>query len=439
MKFIAIVSVILAVLCPATAQQPQALATAAGRSFYSSDLPADAQRIYENSEQFIKKERERLLSDMINDAVLELEAKELKVTVAHVIQAEQKKVPVPTDAEVKSVYDANAAALGNRPFEEVKKQIAEYMHEQAAQKVIAAFIDGLRTKHKVAPGKNVNAFGLKSNEVLATIGGEAITLQEFENKNKIALWDARVDIYEHLRGELETIVLSGLIAEEAKARKIEAGELIAAEVTNKLRDFTDEERLALETGLRDRLFAKYQAAILLKEPTPVVLNISADDDPSFGNSAAPVTVVMFTDLQCPACARTHPVLKKVLSEYGDNVRLVVRDFPLETIHPNAFEAAAAANAANAQGKFVEFAELLYRNQQALDRASLLKYAADLGLNVKQFELDFSGEKAAAEVRKDIADGKSYGIHSTPTIYVNGVKVHRLSADGIRRSIDRALK
>ena len=439
MKFIAIVSIILAALCSAIAQHPQVLASAAGRSFYASDLSADARRIYEDSEQFIKKERERLLSDMINDAVLELEAKERKLTVAQVIQAEQKKIPAPTDAEVKSVYDANAAALGNRPYEEVKKEIAEYMHGQAAQKLIAAFVEGLHTKHKATPGKDVNAFGLKPTEVLATVGTQSITLQEFEDKNKIALWDARMDIYEHLRGELEAIVLNVLVTEEAKARNIDAGELIAAEVTNKMRDYSDEERLALETGLRDRLFAKYKAAILLKEPTPIVLNISADDDPSFGNATAPVTVVMFTDLQCPACARTHPVLKKVLAEYGDKVRLVIRDFPLETVHPNAFQAAAAANAANAQGKFVEFSELLYRNQQALDRASLLKHAADLGLNMKQFELDFSGEKAAAEVRKDIADGKSYGINSTPTIYVNGVKVHRLSADGIRRAIDRALK
>ncbi len=74
----------------------------------------------------------------------------------------------------------------------------------------------------------------------------------------------------------------------------------------------------------------------------------------------------------------------------------------------------------------------------MDDASLKKYAADLGLNIKQFELDFSSERTAAEVRKDMADGNEYGIRGTPTIFINGVKVNRLSAEGFRAAIDRAL-
>lgn len=440
MKLIAVIVSSLIAFQYIAAQQPQqALATAAGRSFYSSDLSPDAQKLHANSEQLISNERARLLSQMIADAVLDLEAKERKLTVAQLIDAEQAKAAAPTDAQIRAVYDANAATLGNRPLDEVRAQIVQYLRQQESQKLFDSYIQNLRVKHKAVIGKDVNAFGLKPTEVLATIGTKSITLQEFEEKNKIALWDARAEIYEELRSELEASILSALVSEEAKSRNIDAGSLIAAEITDKMRDYSDEERLALETGLRDRLFAKYKVQFLLKEPAPVVQNISADDDPSFGNSNAPVTVVMFTDLQCPACSRTHPVLKKALAEYGDKVRLVVRDFPLENIHPNAFQAALAANAANAQGKFIEYAEVLYNNQAALDRTALFRYAADLGLNVKQFELDFSGEKAAAEVRKDIADGKSYGVNGTPTIYVNGVKVHRLSADGFRRAIDRALK
>ena len=109
------------------------------------------------------------------------------------------------------------------------------------------------------------------------------------------------------------------------------------------------------------------------------------------------------------------------------------------IHENAFRAALGAGAANAQGKFFEYTEILYKNQSALDNESLKKYAAQIGLNVQQFELDLNSEKTAAEVRKDIADGESYGINSTPTIYVNGVSVRILSVDGFRKAIDRALK
>ena len=186
------------------------------------------------------------------------------------------------------------------------------------------------------------------------------------------------------------------------------------------------------------LFAKYEVKILLKEPPVIAQDVSVDDDPSRGPATAPVTVVMFSDFQCPACARTHPVLKSVISEYGDKIRFVVRDFPLESIHENAFTAAMAANAARAQGKYFEYIDLLYRNQSALDAASLKKYAANLGLNAKQFELDLTVERSAAEIRKDHADGNAHGVSGTPAIFVNGVKVHRLSAESFRRSIDRAV-
>ena len=161
--------------------------------------------------------------------------------------------------------------------------------------------------------------------------------------------------------------------------------------------------------------------------------------PATGPATAPVTIVMFSDFQCSACSATHPVLKKAMAAYPGKIRFVVRDFPLESIHENAYRAALAAGAANAQGKFFEYTEILYKNQDALDDESLKKYAADLGLNVKQFELDFNSEKTAAEVRKDMADGESYGINSTPTIFVNGVKVRDLSADGFKAAIDRPLR
>ena len=132
-------------------------------------------------------------------------------------------------------------------------------------------------------------------------------------------------------------------------------------------------------------------------------------------------------------------MKKVLAEYADKIRFVVRDFPLVQIHENAFQSAIAAGAANAQGKFYEYAEVLYKNQNALDAVSLKKYAADLGLNLKQFEADLANSKIADEVRKDIEDGKRYGLSSTPTIFVNGVKVRQLSPQSFRKAIDKALK
>jgi protein-disulfide isomerase len=132
----------------------------------------------------------------------------------------------------------------------------------------------------------------------------------------------------------------------------------------------------------------------------------------------------------------HPVLEEVLKSYGNKVRFVVRDFPLNQ-HENARKAAEAANAANAQGKFFEYAGLLFKNQKALDVASLKKYASDLGLNRARFDAELDRGVYAAEVKKDIEDGEIYGVGSTPTIFINGVQLRILNAEGLREAIDRA--
>jgi protein-disulfide isomerase len=229
-----------------------------------------------------------------------------------------------------------------------------------------------------------------------------------------------------------------LVEAEAQKSGIASGDLLAREITDKMRDFSNEESEKLRYDFRQSLFRKYNVQILVKEPEPFAQNISTDGDPFQGKANAPVTVVMFSDFQCSVCAATHPILQKVLAGYGDKVRFVVRDFPLTPIHKNAFLAAQAANAANAQGKFFEYTEILYRNQAALDADSLKKYAADSGLNVGQFELDLQSGKFAGEVRRDMADGKRYGITGTPTIFINGVKVRVLSAKSFRDAIEKAL-
>ncbi|HEU4933633.1 MAG TPA: thioredoxin domain-containing protein, partial [Pyrinomonadaceae bacterium] len=122
--------------------------------------------------------------------------------------------------------------------------------------------------------------------------------------------------------------------------------------------------------------------------------------------------------------------------YGNKVRFVVRDFPLNQ-HENAHKAAEAANAANAQGKYFEYITVLFKNQKALDVPSLKKYASDLGLDRTRFDAALDRGTYASEVRKDITDGELYGVGRTPTIFVNGVQLRVLSADGLRSAIDRA--
>lgn len=418
---------------------PEVLATANGQTFTVVNLAPETQKIYADLPASIAAARRELLSEMIAAAIFEAEAKAQNLPVAKLLADVSAKVPAPTDAQIQAVYDANRAALGGKTLAETRSQIVAFLRREPEQKALRTFLASLQTKHRTAPGKDVNAADLKPTDALATVGARKITAQEYEQKNRLAVYDFQADVFDRVRADLENAVFAELLETEAKSLSVAASDVLAREVTDKMREFSDEERYALQDALKNRLFAKYKVVFSLKEPAPIAQNISADDDPAQGKAGAPVTIVMFSDFQCPACAGVHPVLKKVLNEYSDKVRFVVRDFPLESIHENAFSAALAASAAHKQGKFFEYAEILYKNQTALDEVSLKKYAADLGLNAKQFELDLSDARAAAEIRKDSADGASYGIDSTPTVYVNGVKVRRMSASGFREAIEKALK
>src|SRR6185436_10490413 len=126
----------------------------------------------------------------------------------------------------------------------------------------------------------------------------------------------------------------------------------------------EEDRKRLEKELANRLRKNAEIRWLITEPVQPVQVVNVDDDPSIGPANAPVTIVEFTDFQCPACAAMHPILDQVIKSYGNKVRFVVRDFPLNQ-HEWARKAAEAANAANAQGKFFEYIAVLFKNQKAL--------------------------------------------------------------------------
>jgi protein-disulfide isomerase len=440
MRYLLVLCLSLAAFATSFAQSPtDVLATANSHTFKASDLSPEAVNAVTRLPQMIANLRKELISQKIGNLLLQAESKVKGTTVAQLLKQQTAVVKDPTAAEIQAVYDANKGSIGNRPLAEVKDQIVEYLRREPENKAVQAFVDTLAVKHKLTLGKDPNAPDLKPTDAIFSTPTVTYTAKQFEDDAKLIVYGARADFYDDLKAELEQTIFNTLLADEAKSLKIEPGDLIAREVTAKLKDYTDAERGALESGLKDRLFTKYGVKILLAEPTPVAQNISVDDDPSKGPAAAPVTVVMFSDFQCSACAATHPVLSSVIAGYPGQVKLVVRDFPIESLHPNAFNAAKAAAAANAQGKFFEFTEILYKRQDALDVPSLRKYAAEVGLNVKQFELDFNSEKTSAEIRKDMADGVSYGVGGTPTIFVNGVAVRTLSADAFRKAIDRALR
>lgn len=416
------------------------IATATNKKFTLQNLKPDVREMWLSLPKILGGARTELFERQIDNLLLQVESAARKTTVEKLFETEvAAKVPNPTDEQIQTIYDLNRSSFGTKTLAEVRPQIVAYMRREPEEKELEAFIRRLKAKHKPVAGKDINAPNLKPADILLTVAGKTITVKDFDDKNQRRLSELEAQAFDVIIADLKAVVASELLVTESVEMNVTPGSIIAAEITDKLREFTEEEMTDLQMALNKRLFAKYKAQFLIKEPKAFVQNISVDDDPSQGNATAPVTIVMFSDFQCSFCAKAHPVLKQVMAEYKGKIRFVVRDFPLETVHADAFRAAIAANAAAAQGKFFEYTEVLYQNQNALDNESLKKYASGLGLNLKQFELDLTSEKSAAEIRKDIADGRNYGIGSTPTIFVNGVKVRANTAEGFRNAIERALK
>jgi protein-disulfide isomerase len=134
-----------------------------------------------------------------------------------------------------------------------------------------------------------------------------------------------------------------------------------------------------------------------------------------------VTLLEYGDYECPYCGAAYPILKQVQARMGDRLRFVFRNFPITTSHPHGEQAAEAAEAAAAQGKFWEMHDHLYEHQQHLTDSDLHGYAEELGLDVERFDSDLAGHAFADRVREDFMSGVRSGVNGTPSFYVNGAK------------------
>lgn len=150
------------------------------------------------------------------------------------------------------------------------------------------------------------------------------------------------------------------------------------------------------------------------------LDVSVDDDPFWGPVDAPVTIIEFSDFQCPYCGRfqqeTYPRLQEM---YGDRIRFVYRDFPILQLHPNAAISAQAANCANEQGNYWEYHNLLLTNQDQSTRSDLVRFATQLELDMNAFNECFDSGRYEQEVNDDVREGSAYGVQGTPTFFING--------------------
>jgi protein-disulfide isomerase len=165
----------------------------------------------------------------------------------------------------------------------------------------------------------------------------------------------------------------------------------------------------------------------------------AGEPAGFGTADAAVAVVEFSDFQCPYCAQAAATVHRLKQDYEGRIRFVFRHFPLP-FHPNAQAAAQAALAAQEQGKFWEYHDLLFGNQDALGPEALLAYARKAGLDLDAFRAASSGESTAARVASDLRLGESVQVQGTPTLFINKQRVDNpMDYDKVAQLVDQALK
>ena len=309
-----------------------------------------------------------------------------------------------------------------------------------------------------------------SEEVWATVNGKDIKSTEVMPNIQNDLQELDRQAYELKRRAVEDVIQRRILEEEAKRQNTSVDGLFKQ--FDNLRDkdvskedvaaflkarnvdqkkLTKQEKESVPQIIRmqwvyearqkyvNEIRSKANVTYKLKKPDMKSIDVSIDDDPAIGTGK--VNVVEFSDFECPFCARAVQRLEEIRQKYGDKVKIVYRDFPLESIHPHAFRAAEAAGCAFEQGKFWEYHNWLFSNQAKFGEGdkTFLAAAKELKLNDDQFKQCLSSGKRAAEIRKDIEDGTKYGVNSTPTFFVNGKAIRgALPLENFSELIDEEL-
>jgi protein-disulfide isomerase len=226
---------------------------------------------------------------------------------------------------------------------------------------------------------------------------------------------------ELLRLEREALgaVSDAQVSEFYEKNKQRMGGATLEQIADRIRSHLDDER---EDQVVADLRKRAKIEVMLEAPRVTV----GAEGPSLGPAGAPVTIVEFSDFQCPYCGRAGPVMKEVHARYPEQVRIVYRHLPLDRIHPQARGAAEASACADAQGRFWEFHDKLFENQRALATADLQRYAGELGLDTAAFEQCVKERRFKDQVERDLAAATAAATASgkrglgTPAFFVNGI-------------------
>lgn len=281
---------------------------------------------------------------------------------------------------------------------------------------------------------------------VATVGSTTIDRATLEKHIKPKLIEIENEKYEAMKDGLDELIAEELTKQEAKAKNVTPEALIKTEVADKVTAPTEDEikkvyeenKEALQNAPLDsvkskivdylksqrgaerqqafveELKKKYPTKTSLKAPT---IEVSTGGRPVLGPATAPVTIIEFSDYECPFCKRAEPAMEQVLSTYKDKVKFVYRHYPLP-FHQHAKPASEAALCANLQGKFWEYHKKVFASA-SLAEETLKQIAKDVGLDAAKFDTCMKNHETAKEIEKDLEEGQSVGVNGTPAFFING--------------------
>lgn len=298
----------------------------------------------------------------------------------------------------------------------------------------------------------------EKNRILGKVDGTIITEKQVRLKGSgdfdtldLKMWQARaVEAREEhaiLERNFERLVDDMLLDAEAERQKITRQDLEAKEVLQKVQEPTDEEIEAFYEANKNRISLTREAAIarirdflkhmqesrikeeyiaglskthtIVRYMKPLRFHVDSPDSPSKGPASAPVQLVEFSDFQCRYCKAFSATLKRILEHYGDQVRLVFRQYPLSSIHHDAERAAMASLCASEQDRFWDMHDLLFENQESLKEQEILDIAEMLGMDIKKFQSCLESGRYDDKIKDDIKAGAKVGVEGTPTLFING--------------------
>jgi protein-disulfide isomerase len=310
-------------------------------------------------------------------------------------------------------------------------------------------------------------------DVLASVGDEKVTIADLRSRigDDLDQMESRYQQSRHklIDGALQDILRERVLGAEAKRQGKTIDQLVAAEAGGSIEP-TDVEVTAwyeqnkarlsgrpLETlrpqiadylrkerqrdaakKLNDRLDKERKVAVYLQ---PYRVSMNNDGAPALGPANSPVTLVEFSDFQCPYCKGFFPVLKQIEDKYKDKVKIIYRQYPIASLHQFAPKAAEASLCAHEQGKFWELHDLMFQEQDKLAIKDLKEKASRIGLDQKKFDSCLDSGKFAERVQDDMREGSRNGVTGTPALYINGVYVEggAVGLDVMTRLLDEELE